>query len=371
MATRLIICADGTWNTADQEFPTNVKRLQGYLVNPGRDGERQLVHYQIGVGAAEPGIKHILGGAFGEGIDENIKECYRFLVESWEPGAEIFLFGFSRGAYTARSLAGLIRNSGLLKREHIDKLGPAYALYRDRSDATNPKSDQATQFRAKFSTEVRVKFVGVWDTVGSLGVPVGAFKKLFLKKYEFHDVTLSSWIDNAFHALAIDEQRKPFAPTLWECQGDPHQVVEQVWFAGVHSNVGGGYQDPVLSNHALAWMIDRAKRCGLHFDDDRIQRDGVNPDADGGTLYVSMNPFFKALGIHERPIGEVRKRKDGTIIDTKESVHASAVRLLTKVLPIRNSAYGPRNLQRYLDSRPQTPPAPGTTTTPATPPGIG
>jgi hypothetical protein len=130
----------------------------------------------------------LLGGAFGLGISKNICDCYSFLVNNYAVGDEIFLFGFSRGAYTVRSLAGFIRNCGLLRLEHAERIPEAYALYRDRSAKTHPREKLAQQFRDKYAREVRIKCLGVWDTVGSLGIPMGLLNRLFMRQYQFHDV---------------------------------------------------------------------------------------------------------------------------------------------------------------------------------------
>jgi uncharacterized protein (DUF2235 family) len=365
MSPRLIVCADGTWNTPDQRSITNVERIRRAIRQPAaQDGTPQLVHYQRGVGT-DPGIKHILGGAFGRGIDENIIECYRFLVEKYTAGAEIFLFGFSRGAYTVRSLAGLIRNCGLLKREHANRIGEAYKLYRDRGDDTSPSSAEAKAFRQAFGREVRIKCVGVWDTVGALGIPVGLFKRLLLRDCQFHDVTLSSWIDNAFHALAIDERRKAYAPSIWEPQDDPTQRVEQVWFAGAHSNCGGGYESRGLSDKTLSWMIQRAKGCGLEFDEQYVARN-VAPEQEDGILHDEMRrPWWRVLGVFEREIGAPRKDKAGRPTATRESIDPSAVRRVGQVLPLSNQPYQPKNLDTFLKRGEASPtPADNTRTTP-------
>ena len=302
MPKRLIVCCDGTWNKPDQPSPTNVTKLALYMASQDPAGIEQRVFYDKGVGTGR--FDHLLGGAFGVGLSKNVQDGYRFLVANYEPGDELFFFGFSRGAYTARSIVGFIRNSGLLKREYADKLAPAYDLYRRRDDASHPDAAEAELFRKSFAYEPRVKFIGVWDTVGALGIPLSGPLGFFNKKCQFHDVRLSRAVDHAYHALAIDEKRKPFRPALWEQHpAAKAQVLEQVWFAGVHSNVGGGYPDSGLSNVALLWMVGKAQDCGLAFDRARLNA-MVKPDP-LGKLENSQNFFFKLLGgDFVRAIGE-------------------------------------------------------------------
>jgi uncharacterized protein (DUF2235 family) len=174
---RLVVCCDGTWNTPDEvrdgkPCQTNVTKIARAVVTPqDTQGIEQRVYYHKGVGTST--FDHFRGGALGWGLSRNVQDAYMFLVENYDdPSDEIFLFGFSRGAYTARSVAGLLRNAGLLKREYANKLDAAYELYRDRTDATHPRSVEAELFRKSFACEVRIKCIGVWDTVGALGVPV-------------------------------------------------------------------------------------------------------------------------------------------------------------------------------------------------------
>lgn len=307
---RLVVCADGTWNrddTADGTHATNVVRLARAVAPVADDGTAQLVHYHPGVGTGG-WWDRITGGAFGSGISRNIMDCYRWLVEEYAPGDQLFLFGFSRGAYTVRSLAGFVRNAGILRREHAGRVAEAYELYRDRTDATRPAADAAVQFRASYSHQATITCLGVWDTVGALGIPTrGPVGWISRRRHGFHDVALSSHVHNAFHAVAIDERRAPFAPTLWAVRADDPACragswrVEQRWFAGVHSNVGGGYPDCGLSNLALRWMADRATQCGLALTPGFVE--ALDPACDcAGELYDSMSAAFRALGAHVRTI---------------------------------------------------------------------
>src|SRR5579862_5148896 len=210
---RLVVCCDGTWNTPDEKDEgadtcTNVTKVALAVAPHDPAGIRQPVFYDKGVGTGP--FDHWGGGMFGIGLSAKVQEAYTYLVQNFEPGDEIFLFGFSRGAYTARSTAGFIRNAGLLKRQYLYKLQDAYELYRDRSDLTHPRSVEARLFRKSFAYEVGIKFIGVWDTVGALGIPNLPSLPAISARWKFHDVTLSSYVENAFQALAIDERRKPF-----------------------------------------------------------------------------------------------------------------------------------------------------------------
>lgn len=344
MGRNLVLCADGTWNEPAESdrgatCPTNV-----YLTSLAVDqdpanagaGPAQLVRYQTGVGTQGSFFEHVVGGAFGYGIDQIILDLYRWLVANYQPGDNLYLFGFSRGAYTVRSLAGLVRNCGILRAEAAAKAGMvdyAYALYRDRTSSTHPSATASQQFRAANShPDFDLHFIGVWDTVGALGIPTGIPDlippQVREEAWEFHDVTLSSHVRYAFQALAIDERRKPFQPCVWARQADAPatQVLEQAWFPGVHCNVGGGYRDAGLSNGALLWMWQRAAAAGLRL----IQPMQRQPDPDG-ELRDSMTPMYSLLGDGTRILGTgMPGSQEGT----------AAFTLLRK-------GYGPPNFEHF------------------------
>ena len=374
MSKRLIVCCDGTWNTPDQPSPTNVAKIRNALRAVTMvDGVQQVAKYVEGVGT-RPWEKSI-GGMFGFGLSANVEEGYRFLIEHFTPAADnpdgqddqIFLFGFSRGAFTARSLGGLIRNSGLLRRDEAGRVGQAYELYRDRTDATHPNSARAKAFRAAYSYEPRIRFIGVWDTVGALGIPADRFKLFGLinRRWSFHDTQLSRSVDNAFHAISIDERRGPFRPTLWIQNAEPgDQVVEQVWFAGAHSDVGGGESDPSLSELPLHWMVGRAEACGLVFDGayfqlrepstppvvDAPRRTGnwIAPDPTA-PLHDSYTGVWKVLGAYARHPGtETGIADDG-------ATEVGARQSLSSAVPPRvadDPSYPTPELRSYLAAPP-------------------
>ena len=264
---RLVVCCDGTWNLPDQRCPTNVAKVALAVAQQDHHGIEQRVFYHHGVGTHR--WDRLRGGAFGAGLSRDVCDTYRFLVKNYEPGDELFFFGFSRGAFTARSTAALVRNAGIIRPENIDLVDAAYALYRSRTETKRPRGREAVLFRQSYSHEPRIRFIGVWDTVGALGIPVGPTRliRLINKRWEFHDLELSTYVDAAYQALAIDEKRQPFTPAVWTVPNDApsHQRVEQVWFSGVHCDIGGGNPGHGLSDIALLWMVERAIESRLAF----------------------------------------------------------------------------------------------------------
>jgi uncharacterized protein (DUF2235 family) len=351
---RLIVCADGTWNKRDRTKDhrnTNVAKLCDAIVQLDTFNVPQFVKYQKGVGTG-PWYDKILGGITGAGLSQNIRECYSWIVDNYTPGDELYFFGFSRGAFTARSLVGFIRNCGILRPEHRGQIAKAYDFYRDRDPAKHPRTQVAQIFRDTYShpgTPI-IKCLGVWDTVGSLGIPTtGPIGKLSRHFVGFHDMKLSSWVQNAFHAVAIDERRRPFSPTMWELRDEDladsravGQHIEQVWFAGVHSNVGGGYPNAELSDIALRWIMDKAQWCGL----------GLAPEAAEyvgnccGELRDSMSLFYQPFGEFQRPVLTSRAG-----IHTFEAVSPSAFeRRRTHKPPKYSPLYEPRNLAHIREA---------------------
>ncbi len=306
---RIITCSDGTWDKPeiDKEgrlIQSNVQKIFQLIEKTDHAGNTpQIKFYDEGVGSEGSEIIKIIEGGTGLGLDEKILDAYKFIVWNFEPGDELYLFGFSRGAYTARSLAGLIRCCGIVKSYDLMLITQAFSIYRNR-DTNTADSDAAVAFKSKNSFTTNIKFVGVWDTVGALGIPVGGIFSFLNDKYKFHDVTLSSTIDNAFQALAIDEHRKQFAPSVWEespnkAQYNPNQKLEQVWFAGVHCDVGGGYPETGLSDIALQWMIDKATGTGLSIrKPENLAPDykGMMHDSSTGVFEIDkLSPYLRPI----------------------------------------------------------------------------
>jgi len=316
---KIVICCDGTWNSPDKTAdgvpcPTNVVKVAWAVKAVDKKGVDQKMFYDPGVGSSGGLGQRVWEGATGSGLSRNIRDAYRYLIRTYEPGDELFLFGFSRGAFTVRSLAGLIRNSGLLRPDAIDQVDKAYKLYRSRRKGAHPKELEATLFRRTYAVAdvIQIKFIGVWDTVGALGNPVWGKSPLSLLN-TFHDTGLSSTIDNAFHAVSVDEKRRNFKECLWvQGQSAPReQTLEQAWFAGVHSNVGGGYPVTGLSDSALKWMVEKAKQCGLAFSAFK-PAPKPNPMEEPQESWKS---FYKIIPAYHRPV-----RKG---VDTNESIHPS------------------------------------------------
>lgn len=302
---RIVICCDGTWKRVDQQRPTNVLRLAKAVLPQDAAGVPQVVYHLDGVGTGRGTggiarmVDRVMGGLFGQGLMTTLEAAYRFLVFNHAPGDEIYLFGFSRGAFTARSLAGLIRNCGIVSREHAAAIPAALALYRARDRHTHPDAEASRWFRAVHAPQtcataqdaswrravlgrqtpvLRVRYLGVWDTVGALGVPQHVRMAGYLnRRLQFHDAALSRGVAAARHAVAIDERRRTFAPALWDNldalnrdalpsalgQAQPYA---QRWFPGDHASVGGGGAVTLLSSDALGWVADGAAEAGLALD---------------------------------------------------------------------------------------------------------
>lgn len=279
----LVVCCDGTWNSADNmdgesPAPTNVHKLFSSL---HADDSTQLTRYQAGVGT-EGFLDRITGGLLGIGLNEDIRDCYQWLSDKYQPGDRVFLFGFSRGAFTARSLGGLIALKGLLdfKKTQANTDKPRQSIVDDVFN-TNYKKKTLSSDYVFYPNSDSVYFIGVWDTVGSLGVPDDkAILDLFDRpdRYKFHNTKLNKNVRYARHAVALDERRSSFSPTLWT-DIPPTCNVKQVWFPGVHSDIGGGYKETGLSDCTLEWMIEELKALPqkLLFDDDMIRQIDPNP----------------------------------------------------------------------------------------------
>lgn len=300
---RLVFCCDGTWNHVESEYPTNVQKLARAVPGVADDGTSQVVFYLQGVGTGRgtgrlaQKIDRLGGGMFGWGLLQNVVEAYRNLVFNYRPGDEIYIFGFSRGAHTARSLAGLIRSVGILDRDRIHMLPEAIKRYQNHSASGHPDAPDNCAFRWDNSRSVTtggaerawrelhhpdedlsqvvpltITYLGVWDTVGAMGVPSFlGISKLFNRKYAFHDFKLSSSVASARHAIAIDERRATFPDAPWDNLDElnarrPDSVVlpyQQLWFPGDHGSVGGGGDITGLSNDSLVWVLEGAMAQGL------------------------------------------------------------------------------------------------------------
>ena len=304
MKKRIIICSDGTWNRPEsdpqKDIPSNVLKFSRAIAPEGADGLKQVVFYDWGIGSYHAGVS---GGAFGKGLEKNVMDGYRFLVHNYDEDDEVFLFGFSRGAYTVRSLCGLINNCSILKGAEASRIEEAFNLY--KNPRHKPNSDHCKKWRKKHAVanKVNITFLGVWDTVGAMGPPVSFFG-LLENKHLFYDHKIGSNIRTARHALSLDEKRDDFVPTFLE----PKDGVDlkQVWFAGVHSDVGGGYpakEGKLLSDIPLMWMLKEAEQVGLAFED-YIRKTKTHHDAPQNKSFKKM---FRFLGKSERKIPDPTK----------------------------------------------------------------
>lgn len=328
----IVVCCDGTWNTPDDTenglpSPTNVCKIFN-AIDVGEEPGRELSYYHPGVGTGEGALDRVLGGGLGAGLGRNIKSAYRWLAVNYRENDRIWLFGFSRGAFTARCVAGIVTRYGLLdlsdpaiSAEDVwSKVDAVYEKYREGIGKRIPGkyfNENKTNRAAEAITPVY--FIGVWDTVGSLGVPDDlAFLDLLddPQEYQFHNTTLNDHVLNARHAVALDEMRQSFIPTLWTGVEGRKKTVKQLWFPGVHSDVGGGYAENGLSDGALSWMMDEARRKGLKFHDVKKQ---LRCDA-LGYMHDSHAGMFRFLPSRPRNTPAIVKE------NLRESLHATVMK---------------------------------------------
>jgi hypothetical protein len=401
-AKRIIILLDGTWN--DSEFgdtDTNIVRMRdsiarclqvpavpssaaGGVTSFAFEKRENVVLYERGVGTGAF-LNRFFGGAFGEGLTNNIRGAYRFLSFHYNPGDQIFVFGFSRGAYTARSLVGYIHAAGLLRREECTEENElaAWSFYEKPANERSPGVWTSLAPFMHDRDRLRIACVGVFDTVGALGIPLGAFRVANRDRYEFHDVELSSITDLNLHALAIDEPREPFQASVWR-RSQFKQIntqTEQVWFPGAHADIGGGYVitegRPLgissIDDISLSWMIKRIRH---RYPDFPITDCDVPPPEDEApinsrhpaSLSVQHNPrksvyriaspkAFRSIAnlpvkarsyLHFLGSVNVSRNRHATVHE--EMIHVSAIERLGQTVPVdsREAVYRPRNLLAVL-----------------------
>ncbi|MGF1477129.1 MAG: DUF2235 domain-containing protein [Geminicoccaceae bacterium] len=387
MTKRLVVLCDGTWNTPESE--TNIHWLNQFA---RRDSD-QIVYYDVGVGTDWYSDK--IGGNFGVGLSRNVRQAYRFVLEHYQPGDELYVLGFSRGAFTARSLCGFMNLVGRLDSE--DAIARAFVYYRLHEPGEDDNIFERF-IRPTSQGPISVRFVGVFDTVGALGLPFEIedrnedLKRSFLESLRdgfvawvdglgdrlrrpikgFHDTSLSPNVEEAYHALAIDERRALFAPTLWtrapgqavkigaQDLSQVRQTVEQVWFAGSHVDIGGGdtetKREDRLSNLALLWIVEKAGAAGMTFEPGFVQDlQEWRTKLPGAAQHLSMNDHWRKLhrltGQDEliRPIGnQARKALDpkGSThppVHTAETLHQSVRERLGREVVMISSDEGPQS----------------------------
>lgn len=382
---RIALFLDGTWNTVRDN--TNVWRLRALCSERSGDGARQVLYYDQGVGTRS--WEKIRGGAFGYGLGLNIVAAYRWLIENYEPGDDVFVFGFSRGAFTARSLTGLIAKCGLLQpgaplsveqvfKRYVESktLRPLYQLQFEQRELKRRQKRGGTaideprlfppsreeEWLLRYSQRITIEFTGVFDTVGSLGVPFGHFW-FSSQRLQFHHTRLSNIYRRTYQALAVDEHRGHFAPALWtkfSPQYAEHRlrtpraqpIAEQRWFSGAHGNVGGGYIDDRLAQIPLAWLMQKAIEAGLSFrypvqTDPRSFQDSV---VDSYSEFA--NGIYKTATLgrrHFRPIGADRfdvSDPPGHVDTVNETIDASVFEKWRA-----DSTYRPKNLVAWAERK--------------------
>lgn len=316
--------SDNGMQNGKLSVPSNVTRISRAIKAVSQDGIPQIVNYHFGIGSSGRPLNRLISGATGEGLSDNVREAYSFLANNYHVGDEIFLLGFSRGAFTARSIAGLISEVGLLTKKGLNSLPEVFEDVRGRRDpkyvpknpdvpfpnkpsANSPRYAEELERRGLTRLDIAIKAIGVWDTVGSLGTPrIGWLTRVGLQSQEskemsFYDTKLGPCIENAFQALALDEKRSAFSPAVWEKPEGNRTTLRQVWFPGTHSNTGGGYDDQQMANITLAWMMSQLAPFLDMRNEYLFEQDDENAK------------YYKAMGESVRPwsFGEIHNSMTG------------------------------------------------------------
>lgn len=362
ISKRLAVFLDGTWNAVGDN--TNVWRLRSLCAPRGADGKRQLIYYDVGVNG-------FIGGGFGKGLQRNITDSYEWLVENYDEGDEIYIFGFSRGAFTARSLAGLIANAGIIQRGAPIGVNQLYARYK-RGDPTRITLDEMysdgrlpnptieERWMREYSRPTEVRMVGVWDTVGALGIPAFSIPGVSRKTFQFLETGLRRPIKHGFHAIAIDEHRRTFTPTLWTINSHkpdgtdagylknrPITSVEQRWFVGAHANVGGGCLSDPLPQKPLQWIMKKASSLGLKFHRD-VQVDNILGLGISDSYKEFLSGTYRfASSRYFRPIAAVLPKDDrGSHVNVNETIDETVFERWCG-----DSSYRPQNLVEWAQRK--------------------
>ncbi|WP_160655116.1 phospholipase effector Tle1 domain-containing protein [Photobacterium alginatilyticum] len=329
MAKNIILLSDGTGNSAAKLHKTNVWRTYKAIdINSEEVAKTQIALYDDGVGTSSFKPLKLLGGAIGWGLKQNVIDLYSFLSRNYEAGDDIYCFGFSRGAFTVRILVGLVANQGLAQGNNdVELKQDAKDKYESYLSDWKKRTGQDTQ--SGNNTPIPIKFVGVWDTVDAYGAPVDEIKDFINRFYPLYipDRQLSQSVEKAVHALAIDDERKTFHPLLWDESNEDGNRIEQVWFSGVHSNVGGGYPDDDLSYVPLVWMLEKAQQHGLRLKNGILgqYRDKANSH---GTMYDSRAGLKSLYRYAPRNIDELMNT--GKVNIKLAKIHDSVVERIEK-----------------------------------------
>nr|POF26403.1 uncharacterized protein CFP56_22552 [Quercus suber] len=364
---RIILCADGTWLASDlghKAVPSNVAKIARAIAANGTDADgnivRQIVSYHSGLGTGDLPFQKAIYGGIGWGLDNDICQIYDFISNNYEPDDELFFFGFSRGAYTVRSVASLVCDIGVLPAIHMDQFPAMWEAYRANTNGLDFKSSSWYSVYQPLLNlkEVKVKVIGVWDTVGALGIP------------EWPVVKHLDWppdVEYAFQALAIDEKRLTFLPALWHRTANaPAKDLQQCWFPGIHGNIGGQYdeQKQEIGDNTLAWMIDNLSGM-LTFEKGAIDvlikhhqtaLKAIRPPIANGwgcgkitdNFAGLQGIFFQLLGRQDRTPGAYLSTPgDGVAGATNETFHPTVRIRLDKV-----STWRPKSLEGFVHKEP-------------------
>jgi uncharacterized protein (DUF2235 family) len=305
-----VIILDGTLSSLEPGYETHAGITYRLCCEMGAEVS---VYYEAGV--QWPSWRATLDVLVGRGINRQIRRAYGFLASRYRPGDQIFLMGYSRGAYAVRSLAGVIDMVGLLEADHatVRNIRTAYRHYQ-----SHPGGPQALAFSRAFCHEfVPIEAVGVWDTVKALGLRMPLLRLLARTSHEFHNHALGPSICNGYQALAMNETRRVFKPVMWQTLPDWPGHLEQVWFRGAHGDVGGqlgGFEAArPLANISLVWMLERVQTCGLPLPDGWQARFYTDPNAPSVGTWRSWGKLFLQRG--PRAVG----------LDQSERIHESAI----------------------------------------------
>lgn len=377
MPKNIVVCSDGTGNTAMKGRGTNVFKLFE-AVDIHLENTKQVTLYDDGVGTQSFNPLKLLSGAIGLGLSKNVIQLYAELAHLYNPGDNIYLFGFSRGAFTVRTLAGLIYQCGVLdhdcksEEELRNRAKEAYYAFRCRklavlerlfcnfigfllpkrcckkADLEMVRKNYALHHKtfkahpdSEFSIIPPIKMIGVWDTVSAMGFPVkeiSDFINLIFFRFKFENQDLADNVNRACHALSIDDERKTFHPLLWNENENTQPIIEQVWFAGVHANVGGGYPKQGMSLVTLDWMMRKANEQGLIFNahDQQILTEHRNIN---DKLYDSRSGIKSVYRYTPRDIGPLCKRHGVT-----PRIHLSTFQRIAQ----STEGYAPGNIPNTL-----------------------
>ncbi|SFV57438.1 Peptidoglycan binding domain protein [hydrothermal vent metagenome] len=333
MSKNIVVFADGTGQEGGRGNNTNVYKLFNMVAD--RTAE-QIVFYDRGLGT---GWRKVSGNLFGAGMDQNIKECYTFIFENYLAGDKIYLIGFSRGAATVRSLSSFIHYFGILPQSRPELIDEAYEIYKIKD--SKKRIQKAKSFVDRNHTMwTHIEFIGVWDTVSALGIPIKsvdvACQKVPFMRHSYHDFRLSPSVKYAYQALAINEYRETFHPVLWEKEKEEYQEIEQVWFVGSHTDIGGGYKEQEVSDIPLQWMTAKAISRGLLiYPNNRVS---INPNVNG-KVHDSRKDF--PMNLYTKKRRKWDNQRDG-IIKIHESV-------LERIFDVDGKPYKPWVLENEYE----------------------